>query len=122
MSGTNGDRIDIRDLHLRTLIGIEDWERKNRQDVMLQLTLWTDLTRAGRSDRIEDTVNYKTLAKRVIALTEASSFQLVEALAQRVADLCLDDPGVERVRVQVDKPGALRFARTVGVTIERCRS
>ncbi|MBF0367894.1 MAG: dihydroneopterin aldolase [Magnetococcales bacterium] len=115
------DRIVIRDLLLRCVIGIQDWERNTRQDVVVNVTLFADITTAGRSDRIEDTVNYKTLAKRMIAFTEASSFYLVEALAEKLAEMCLEEPGVERVRIGVEKPGALRFARSVGVEIERGR-
>ncbi|MBF0154316.1 MAG: dihydroneopterin aldolase [Magnetococcales bacterium] len=119
MDPTCYDQITIRDLHLRCIIGIEAWERSNRQDILLHVTLFAHLARAGRSDRIADTVNYKTLTKKMIALVEESSFQLVEALAETLADLCLEDPMVQRVRIEVEKPGALRFARTVGVCIER---
>lgn len=116
------DRIDIRDLQLRCVIGVEEWERKVKQDVLIDITLFADLSAAGQSDDLADTVNYKAVTKSVIALVEASSFQLVEAMAAAVAELCLDAPGVERVRVSTQKPGALRFARTVGVTIERGRA
>jgi len=113
------DQIIIRDLHLRCIIGIEDWEKKVMQDVIINLVLAADLQPAGRSDKIADTVNYKTLTKRIIAMTESSSYELVEALAENIATLCLETPGVEKARVSVEKPGALRFARSVGVTIER---
>ncbi|MBF0588458.1 MAG: dihydroneopterin aldolase [Magnetococcales bacterium] len=114
------DRIDIEDLHLRCVIGIQAWERKVRQDVRINIALFAEIAQAGQSDNIDDTVNYKSLSKKIIAMTEASSFQLVEALAQRIAQITLDqDRRVKRVRVKVEKPGALRFARTVGVTIER---
>jgi FolB domain-containing protein len=119
--GKNRDRIDIRDLQLRCIIGIQDWERETLQDVLINITLFTDLSVAGKSDQIADTVNYKSLCKRVIGLTESSSFFLVEMLAQKIADLALADERVSLVRVSVDKPGALRFSRTVGVTIERSR-
>ena len=113
------DQIHIRDLHLRTIIGINDEERRDRQDVLINLTVDTDMRTASRSDDIHDAFNYRTLAKRVIELVENSQFYLVEKLAAEVARLCLEDTRVERVRVSVDKPGALRFARSVGVTIER---
>ncbi|MBF0178337.1 MAG: dihydroneopterin aldolase [Magnetococcales bacterium] len=116
---SHNDTITIQGLHLRCTIGIEAWERKTRQDILLHITLSTDLSRAGRSDQIADTVNYKTLTKRIIALVEGSSFNLVEALAETLADLCLEEPLVELVRIELEKPGALRFARTVGVCIER---
>jgi FolB domain-containing protein len=119
--GNNLDKIEIKDLQLRCVIGIQEWERKTLQDVLINLTLFTDLSQAGKSDNIEDTVNYKTLCKQIIALTEASSFFLVEMLASKIADLALGDDRVERVQVKVEKPGALRFARTVGVTIERSK-
>lgn len=115
------DQIKIRGLHLRCIIGIQEWERKVLQDVLIDVDLLADLSTAGQSDRIEDTVNYKTLSKAMIALTEHSSFFLVEALAERLAALCLKDDRVQQVRISVEKPGALRFARSVGVTIERNR-
>ncbi|MBF0138765.1 MAG: dihydroneopterin aldolase [Magnetococcales bacterium] len=115
------DCITIRDLHLRCIIGIQDWERTTLQDVFLSLTLETDLELAGKSDRIEDTVNYKTLTKRIIHHVENSNHFLVEALAADVARLVLADERVVRVRVGLEKPGALRFARSVGVEIERDR-
>lgn len=117
--GTHRDRIDIRDLRLRCIIGIQDWERKTLQDVLINLTLFADLSAAGQSDRIDDTVNYKTLCKQIIALTENSQFYLVEKLAEEIAHLALEDQRVASVRVSVEKPGALRFSRTVGVTLER---
>ncbi|MEO5362758.1 MAG: dihydroneopterin aldolase [Magnetococcus sp. DMHC-8] len=116
------DRIRIRDLHLRCIIGVQEWERAILQDVRISIVLWVDLARAGCSDRIEDTVNYKTLSKAIIALTEHSRFFLVEALAERIAGLCLADERVQRVKVAVNKPGALRFARSVGVTLRRARA
>jgi D-erythro-7,8-dihydroneopterin triphosphate epimerase len=115
------DQIEIKDLQLRTVIGINEAERKDRQDVILNIILTADLAAAGRSDNVEDTVNYRTLTKRIIALVEGSQFQLVERLAEEVAALCLEDPRVERARVSVEKPGALRSARSVGVTLERGR-
>nr|CRH07926.1 Difunctioal dihydroneopterin aldolase; dihydroneopterin triphosphate 2'-epimerase [Candidatus Magnetococcus massalia] len=115
------DRIDIEDLHLRCVIGIHDWERKITQDVIVGVTLFADLRAAGASDDIADTVDYKTTTKAIIKMVESSSFQLVEALAEEVATLCLENSRVMRCRIAVQKPGALRFARTVGVTIERSR-
>ncbi|MBF0183643.1 MAG: dihydroneopterin aldolase [Magnetococcales bacterium] len=115
------DRIKIRDLHLRCVIGIQEWERNTLQDVLIQVVLHVDLAAAGRSDRIEETVNYKTLSKAIIALTEKSQFFLVEALAEQIAQLCLRDQRVARAKVTVEKPGALRFARSVAVTIQRFR-
>ena len=115
------DRIHIRDLALRCIVGINDWERTRKQDVNISITLFADLGAACRSDRIEDTVDYKAIKERVRDLVEDSSFLLVERLAQAVADACLEDPRVARVTVLAEKPGALRFARTVGVEITRDR-
>jgi D-erythro-7,8-dihydroneopterin triphosphate epimerase len=116
------DFIEIEDLLVRAIIGVNSDERENRQDVMISLRLEADLRPAARSDLIDDAVNYRTITKCVIGFVEQSSFQLVETLAEEVAQLCLKDSRVERVRVHVRKPGALRFARTVGVCIERGRN
>ncbi len=113
------DRIEIKDLLLRGILGINDWEREKPQDILLNLTLFADLGAAGISDDIQDTVNYRTLSKQVIEHVEGSARQTVEALAADVARICLSDPRVARVRVRIEKPGALRFARSVGVEIER---
>jgi dihydroneopterin aldolase/D-erythro-7,8-dihydroneopterin triphosphate epimerase len=115
------DQIHIKDLHLRTIIGINEEERRNRQDVLINLVLDVDTRLAGESDDIDQAVNYRTITKRIIQLVESSRFYLVEKMAAEIASICLDDPGVERARVSVEKPGALRFARSVGVTIERGR-
>jgi dihydroneopterin aldolase/2-amino-4-hydroxy-6-hydroxymethyldihydropteridine diphosphokinase len=116
------DQIQIKDLLLRAIIGINDEERRNRQDVLINITLHADTRAAGRSDDMADAVNYRTLTKRIIALVEGSSFYLVEKLAAEIAALCLDDPRVEQADVRVEKPGALRFARSVGVEIQRTRA
>ncbi|MBN1640504.1 MAG: dihydroneopterin aldolase [Anaerolineae bacterium] len=116
------DQIHIVDLALRTVIGINDEERRNRQDVLVNITLFADTRAAGASDDIADAVNYRTIAKRVIEMVESSRFYLVEKMAAEIAAICLDDPRVERARVRVEKPGALRFARSVGVEIERSRA
>lgn len=113
------DRIHIRDLLVRTIVGINDEERENMQDVVLNITLHADLREAGRCDDIEDTVDYARLKKRILAHVDDARYYLIERLAQAVADLCLEDPRIERVEVTVDKPGALRFARSVAVTITR---
>ena len=116
------DQICIRDLFLRTIIGINDEERRNLQDVLINITLLADTRAAGLSDDIGDAVNYRTLAKRIIHMVEGSRFYLVERLAEEIAALCLLDPRVERATVRVEKPGALRFARSVGIEIERDRT
>ena len=113
------DRIYIRDLGVRCILGIYPDERRNRQDVLINIALHADLSQACTSDRIEDTVDYKAIKKRVIALVENSAFCLVERLAQRIAEVCLEADRIRRVEVNVSKPGALRFARTVEVEITR---
>lgn len=116
------DQIHIKDLLLRTIIGINEEERRNRQDVLINIVLFTDLRPAGVSDQIGDAVNYRTIAKEIIAMVEASSFFTVEKLAAEVAAICLADARVEAAQVRVEKPGALRFARSVGVEIYRARA
>lgn len=116
------DRIRISDLVVRCIIGINEQERREKQDVVINLSLSTDLSKAGRSDKVEDTVDYRDLKKRIMKMAESSSYRLVEALAEAVADICLDHPAITQVQVRVEKPGALRFARSVGVEIIRERS
>lgn len=113
------DRIEIKDLLLRGIIGVNDWEREVEQDILINITLTADLAQAGRTDSIEDTVNYRTLTKQIIRHVETSQRFTLEALAADIAGICLAQEGVERTRVRVEKPGALRFARSVGVEIER---
>jgi 2-amino-4-hydroxy-6-hydroxymethyldihydropteridine diphosphokinase len=115
------DKIIIGDLHLRCILGITDAERRERQGVLVQITLFTDLDRAIQSDRVEDGLDYRALKKRVLSLVEGSSFRLLEALTARIAEECTADPRVDRAIVRVDKPGALRFARTVGIELTRRR-
>ena len=116
------DRIHIADLLVRCIVGTNPEERAKPQDVVINVTLHADLRAAGRSDRIEDTVDYRRLKERIVEMVEASHFLLVEALAEAISDVCLSDPRVRKARVRVEKPTALRFARTVGVEIERERS
>ncbi len=115
------DEIQIKDLLLRAILGINDEERRNLQDVLINITLSVDTGEAGASDDVNQTVNYRTLTKQVIELVEDSKFYLVEKLAAEIMALCLATEGVARARVSVEKPGALRFARSVGITIERER-
>lgn len=116
------DKIHIRDLLLRCIIGIEPDEREKKQDVVINITFHADLAEAGRSDSFARTVDYKSMKKRIVELVEGSEFYLIEALAEAVAGVCLENDLVERVDVLVEKPGALRFARTVGVEISRFKS
>jgi FolB domain-containing protein len=115
------DRIVVSDLVCRCVVGVEDWERRDRQDVLISFALELDLAPAARSDRLEDGLDYAQLKKRILAEAEGSSFHLIEALAERVAVLCLEDERVQEAWVRVEKPGALRFARTVAVEITRHR-
>lgn len=119
--GHESDRIVIRNLLLRGIIGINDWERKQRQDILINITLDTDLRAAGASDDVADALNYRTLTKAVIAYVEGSDHFLVEALAAAIARICVVDHGAARAVVRVEKPGALRFAESVGVEISRGR-
>ena len=116
------DQIHVHDLLLRTIIGINPDERENPQDVLISLTLYADVRQAGASDKIRNTVNYKSVTKRIIEHVEASDYYLVEALASNIARIILTEFEIQRVQVKVEKPGALRFARSVGVTIERERA
>ena len=115
------DRIIIKDLFLRTIIGINEDERRNRQDVLINLTLETCTRIPGKSDDIKETVNYRTMTKQVIELVESSRFFLIEKMCEEIAILCLSDERVKHVTVCVEKPAALRFAKSVGICIERRR-
>jgi FolB domain-containing protein len=113
------DRILISDLLVRCIIGVRDEERREKQDVVINLSLFADLAKPGKSDRIEDAVDYSAVKKRVLRMAEHSQFYLVEALAEAIAKICLEPPAVTRALVRVEKPSALRFARSVGVEIMR---
>jgi dihydroneopterin aldolase len=113
------DRIFLRDLRIETIIGIYDWERETPQTVSIDLELATDVARAAASDDIADALDYKAIAKRLIAFVGASRFQLVETLAESIATLLREEFGVPWVRVTVNKGGAIRGASAVGVEIER---
>jgi FolB domain-containing protein len=114
------DKIIIKDLLLRGIIGLNEWEREKKQDILVNLTLFTDMRAAGQSDNAADILNYRTITKLIIEKVENSHYHLVEALATEIARLCVQN-GAERVIVRVEKPGALRFAQSVGVEIERER-
>ncbi len=116
------DKIIIRDLLLRGIIGINPDERVKQQDILINMVIWSDIRQAAVSDVIEDAVDYKSITKRVIQHVEASSDFLVERLVTDLARIVIMEFGVERVRVRVEKPGALRFAESVGIEIERSRA
>ena len=113
------DQIHIRDLLVSGIIGINPDERINKQGILVNATLWVDTRVAAASDDIVDAVNYRTITKAIIAHVEAGEPMLVERLVQEIADICLSDSRVEKAHVTVEKPGALRHARTVGITIVR---
>ena len=113
------DIVYISDLKVDTVIGIFDWERRIRQTVSLDLEMATDIGRAAASDHIDDALNYKAIGKRVIQFIETSDFQLVETLAERVAELVREEFDVGWLKLRLSKPGALRGSRDVGVIIER---
>jgi D-erythro-7,8-dihydroneopterin triphosphate epimerase len=115
------DRIHIKDLLVSGIIGINPDERVTKQDVLVNVTMWADTRDAAASDDIADAVNYRTVAKRIIAHIETGEPMLVERLVQEIADICLDDHRVDKVEVTVEKPGALRFARSVGISVIRSR-
>ena len=113
--------IRIKNLRLRTIIGTNDWEREKPQEVVINATIEFDGAAAGRSDDIDDTVNYKQIAKRMIETVESSAFFLLEALVDCLLDVAFADPRVRRATIEVDKPGALRFAESVSVSGARTR-
>ena len=115
------DRIHISGLRVEYIIGINDWERETKQQVIIDITLHADLTRAGESDDIADTVNYRDISKAIQEHVEASSYGLIEAMARNIAKICLEPKAVVRADVSVQKPGALRGADSVGVKISRKR-
>ncbi|MBT8084696.1 MAG: dihydroneopterin aldolase [Woeseia sp.] len=113
------DTIFLSDLRVATVVGIWDWERKIRQTVAIDLEMGFDIRAAAKTDSIEDTLNYKLVAKRVQQFVADSSFKLVETMAERIAGIVLDEFAVAWVQVRVNKPGAIRGARDVGVLIRR---
>ena len=115
------DKIIIKNLRTRCIIGVFDHERKHPQDVVINVTLFTDLAPAAASDDIDDAVDYKTLKNEIVSRVEKSSFKLIEKLAQMVADCCLEDHRVSEAIVRIEKPTALSFADSVGVEIYRNR-
>ena len=113
------DIIYLNELKIETVIGIWDWERKIKQEVVIDLEMGADIAQAAKTDHIDDTLNYKAVAKRLISYVGDSEFQLVETLAERIANIILDEFKVPWVKVKINKRGAIRGARDVGVIIER---
>jgi FolB domain-containing protein len=115
------DQVIIKNLLARGIIGIYEWERDKPQEILINISLFGDLRNAGATDNIDDSINYKTVAKGAQALAENCRRLTVEALAHDIAEFCLETKGVVKVRVRVEKPGAVRFAESVGVEIERSK-
>ncbi len=115
------DQILICDLLARGHIGITDTEREHPQDILINVSLFVDLHPAAISDHIEDTVSYSSVSKEILSLVDQSRKKTVEAMAEDIAKLCLKHKLVDKVMVRVEKPGAIRFARSVGVEIFRSR-
>jgi len=113
------DIVFINDLRIETIIGIYDWERKVKQPISLDLEMGTDIRKSAETDAIEDTLNYKAVAKRLISFVGESEYQLVETLAEKITEIVLKEFNVPRVKLTVRKPGAVRGSRDVGVVIER---
>lgn len=121
MGNRANDKIFLRGLEVECIIGFIDWERRIKQRVQIDLEMPVDCTRASRRDDVADTLDYKRVAKRVIAFVESSEFMLVETMAHRMAMMILEEFGIEWIRIWINKPGAIRGSRDVGVAIERNR-
>lgn len=113
------DKVIIKDLVARGIIGLNDWEREKPQEMIINIVIFTDIRKAGETDDIQYSVNYRTVAKKAQAHAETAERLTVEALAEDIAKLCLEEPNVQSVQVRIEKPGAVRFSKSVGVEIER---
>jgi len=113
------DKIIITDLLAHGIVGIHEWERKKPQDIIINIVLFADLKKAGKSDNIEDCIDYRSLSEKVLCHAESAQRLTLEALADDIAQLCLEDPRVQRVRVRVEKPEAINYTKYVGVEVER---
>ena len=113
--------IKIKNLKLRTIIGINSWERDNKQDVIINVALDFDATRAAKSDKLTDTIDYKTITKQIIKEVETSRFFLLEKLTEKVLNIVLANKKVKAATVEIDKPQALRFSDSVSVTLSKKR-
>lgn len=116
------DKVLIKNLVARGIIGVNDWERKRAQNILINLTLFTDTHRAGETDNINDCVDYSKMSKKILLHAESVNRLTVEALANDLAKICLEEKSVSKVIVRVEKPGAVRFAESVGVEVERSRN
>ncbi len=116
------DKVFIKDLSVRGIIGVNDWEREKPQEMLINITVFTDTRPGAKSDQIGDCVDYRALAKKIQVHAETAARFTVEALAEDLAEICLKVNGVKKVNVRVEKPGAVRFSKSVGVEIERAKS
>ncbi len=116
------DKVIIKDLIARGIIGVNDWEREKPQEILINITVFTDTRQAAKSDDLADCVDYRALAKKAQSHAETAARLTVEALANDLADICLGEKGVERAIVRVEKPGAVRFSKSVGVEVERTKT
>lgn len=122
MIGENaGDRIIIRDLRVRCIIGVNPEERVRKQRISIDVVLYTDLSRAGAGDSLEDTVSYSDIARRIVDHAESSSYELIETLAEAIAGICLEPERVTKTEVLIKKPGGIKDAAFAGVQISRSR-
>lgn len=115
------DKIIIKNLVARGIIGLNDWEREKPQEILINIVVYTDIKQAAETDDITFSVNYRTIAKKAQAHAETAARISVEALAEDIAQLCLQEPHAQKVLVRIEKPGAVRFAESVGVEIKRSR-
>ncbi|MFA5468594.1 MAG: 2-amino-4-hydroxy-6-hydroxymethyldihydropteridine diphosphokinase [Sphaerochaetaceae bacterium] len=113
------DKVFIKDLAVRAIIGVNPWEREKEQEILINVILYGDISKSVSSDTLDEGINYRSIAKKLIAYTEKAKKFTVEALANDLARLCLEEERVEKVTMRVEKPGAVRFSRSVGVEIER---
>ena len=113
------DRIFLSEMKIETTVGIWEWEKRIKQQVIIDIEMSADIKKAAATDQIEDTLNYKAVAKSVRKLVEESSFQLVETMAEKISELVIGEHNVSWVRVKVNKPGAIRGSKGVGIIIER---
>ena len=117
----NKDFIFINDLNARCIIGVSDEERREKQDVVINLVIETDFKKPAKSDNFQDALDYRSLKKKILKFVEQSDYHLLEALAEAVATLCLEEIKISEVKIKIEKPLALRFARSVGVEVIRSR-
>ena len=113
------DRIFLSEMKIETTVGIWEWEKRIKQQVIIDIEMSADIKKAAATDQIEDTLNYKAVAKSVRKLVEESSFQLVETMAEKISELVIVEHNVSWVKVRVNKPGAIRGSKGVGIIIER---